>query len=41
MQLEKVELDKFVIVASMLSSCTGFGALLEQSEWIFENVKKN
>ncbi|XP_042497620.1 pentatricopeptide repeat-containing protein At5g66520-like [Macadamia integrifolia] len=37
MQAEKVELDKFV-AASMLSACTGFGAL-EQGEWIHQFIK--
>ncbi|KAF8387717.1 hypothetical protein HHK36_026371 [Tetracentron sinense] len=39
MQLEKVELDKFV-AASMLSACTGLGAL-EQREWIHGYIEKS
>ncbi|KAI3933224.1 hypothetical protein MKW92_042276 [Papaver armeniacum] len=39
MQLAKVKLDKFV-AASMLSACTGLGAL-EQGEWIYEHIKKS
>ncbi|OVA16655.1 Pentatricopeptide repeat [Macleaya cordata] len=39
MQSEKVELDKFV-AASMLSACTGLGAL-EQGEWIHGYIKKS
>ncbi|KAF9595337.1 hypothetical protein IFM89_039050 [Coptis chinensis] len=37
MRLEKVELDKFV-AASMLSACTGLGAL-EQGEWIHKYIE--
>ncbi|KAA8528166.1 hypothetical protein F0562_035583 [Nyssa sinensis] len=39
MRLEKVSLDKFV-AASMLSACTGLGAL-EQGEWIYGYIKKS
>ena len=39
MRAENVELDKYVI-ASMLSACTGLGAL-EQGEWICGYVEKN
>ncbi|KAJ4970854.1 hypothetical protein NE237_003953 [Protea cynaroides] len=39
MLAEKVELDKLV-AASMLSACTGFGAL-EQGEWIHQYIKSH
>lgn len=39
MRAEKVVLDKFV-VASMLSACTGLGAL-EQGKWIHRYIKKS
>lgn len=39
MRLEKVVLDKYV-AASMLSACTGLGAL-EQGKWIHRYIKKN
>ncbi|GAB4841894.1 hypothetical protein Ancab_011850 [Ancistrocladus abbreviatus] len=39
MRSEKIELDKFV-AASMLSACTGLGAL-KQGEWIHEYISKN
>ncbi|XP_043690567.1 pentatricopeptide repeat-containing protein At5g66520-like [Telopea speciosissima] len=39
MQADKVGLDKFV-AASMLSACTGFGAL-EQGEWIHQYIKSH
>lgn len=38
MRAEKVELDKFV-AASMLSACTGLGAL-EQGKWIHEYIER-
>ncbi|PIN10480.1 hypothetical protein CDL12_16931 [Handroanthus impetiginosus] len=39
MRKENVEMDNFV-AASMLSACTGLGAL-EQGEWIYEYIKTN
>lgn len=39
MRKEEVELDKYV-AASMLSACTGLGAL-EQGEWIHEYIKRS
>lgn len=39
MRAEKVELDKFV-AASMLSACTGLGAL-EQGEWIYRYIERS
>lgn len=39
MRATNVELDKYVI-ASMLSACTGWGAL-EQGEWIHRYIEKN
>ncbi|KAA0050892.1 pentatricopeptide repeat-containing protein [Cucumis melo var. makuwa] len=39
MRLEKVVLEKFV-AASMLSACTGLGAL-EQGKWIHRYIEKN
>ncbi|KAF8387716.1 hypothetical protein HHK36_026370 [Tetracentron sinense] len=39
MQLDKVELDKFA-AASMLSACTGLGAL-EQGEWIHGYIERS
>lgn len=39
MREENVALDKFV-AASMLSACTGLGAL-EQGEWVHEYIKKS
>ncbi|KAF7837637.1 pentatricopeptide repeat-containing protein [Senna tora] len=38
MRMEKVELNKFV-AASMLSACTGLGAL-EQGKWIHKQIEK-
>ncbi|XP_074341678.1 pentatricopeptide repeat-containing protein At5g66520-like [Apium graveolens] len=39
MRKQEVELDKYV-AASMLSACTGLGAL-EQGEWIHEYIKRS
>ncbi|XP_071704886.1 pentatricopeptide repeat-containing protein At5g66520 isoform X2 [Rutidosis leptorrhynchoides] len=39
MRSSQIKLDKFV-AASMLSACTGLGAL-KQGEWIHDNIKKS
>ncbi|GKB18184.1 pentatricopeptide repeat-containing protein [Tanacetum coccineum] len=39
MRSDQVKLDKFV-AASMLSACTGLGAM-KQGEWIHDNIKKS